>query len=678
MYWFRHPDLLSIAFYILLSLCWAIGGWLIVSHAFRLRSSERLIAGLSGGFLLFIALGNLQANFLPLSIAFWSAAVLILLGGLLLAWRSRRRFDLRGRGLWLDWRDLTCWGQILSLMLLTVVFASIQRGLAIFDEYQHLPMISIMAAGDLPPHFYLDPSVKFAYHYGLQVYGASLIRLGGLFPWSAWDLSKAIAIAFTFVLGWLWLRRITRSEKAAGWGTILLLLGGGMRWLLLFLPVPWLRTLDVALVNTGSDTATSLVEALGRPWASEGVGPLAFPFAFHNGIFVPVIFVLGSTGAMMFMTVLLLLLLGTPRKWAKNGIAHWGALISWGLIFTTLALSAEHLFAFLWIGIAFSLMLSHKPRRGLRRAPSNWQIWTILAASALLSLVQGAFITEVGRGLLARLQGVTAASNNSYAFSLRWPPALPSAHLGDLTLLDGDHLIVLLAELGLALFLAPLVTRYAWKRLRQGDWLVAGLGVAAWACLIFPLFFQYGVDRSITRLPATTLWLWVLLAFPMLWFAFQKAGKMPRLWSMVGYASLVFGGVVILSIQLTAIPNWQLTYFVQAVDSKMSANFWDRLPPKSQVFDPVAERAVTLFGRAAHAYQSIYIPEEDWMALRDDPDPHQMAQAGYTHIYLDETWWLRWTPEQRARLEQPCVDRLAEERWPGDKFRLLIDIHNCR
>ena len=672
MYWLRDFHFISLLLYASLSLCWAVGGWLIISHAFRLRSSERLITGLATGFLLFIALANLLANFLPLSAAFWSAAVLILSGGLFLAWRSPRRFDLRGRDLWLDWRDLTCWGQLLSMVLLTAVFSFIQRGLAVFDEYQHLPMISIMGAGDLPPHFYLDPAVKFAYHYGLQVYGASLIRLAKFFPWSAWDLSKAISIAFTFVLGWLWLRRATRSELAAWLGTILLSLSGGMRWLLLFVPLPWLRKFVVP-VNINVDTAVTLADALGRPWVSEGVGPLAFPFAYHSGIFVPVIFILGSTGAMMFMTILLLLLLGIPRDWA-DGSARWGAVIAWGLIFTTLALSAEHLFAFLWIGVAASLLL----KRGSKLGIANWQAWSILAVSALFSLVQGAFITEVGRGLLARLQGVAAASNNSYAFSLRWPPALPSAHLGELSLFNFDQAVVLLAELGLALLLAPVATRYAWKRLRQGDWLAGGLAIAAWACLIFPMFFQYGVDRSITRMPATALWLWLLLAFPLLWFAFQKARKIPRLLYAFGYGSLALGGLVLLSIQLTAIPNWQLTYFVKEVDSKMSAAYWDRLPPESQVFDNFPERAVTLFGRATRAHESVYIPFEEWLLLREDPDPQKLAQAGYTHLYLDEAWWDRWTPEQRILIDLPCVDTIAEEPWPGDQYRILFDIRACR
>ena len=73
---------------------------------------------------------------------------------------------------------------------------------------------------------------------------------------------------------------------------------------------------------------------------------LALPFAFHNGIFVPAFFTLGSTGAMPFMTILLLLLLLPRGRFSTAG------LIIWSLIFATLALSAEHLFVVIWVGIA--------------------------------------------------------------------------------------------------------------------------------------------------------------------------------------------------------------------------------------------------------------------------------------------------------------------------------------
>jgi hypothetical protein len=88
-----------------------------------------------------------------------------------------------------------------------VLFARLARGMGIFDEPKNLSIVSTMAAGDIPPHHYLNSTVLFAYHYGFQLLGASLVRLGGLQPWSAFDLSKAIAGAYLFLMLALFARR---------------------------------------------------------------------------------------------------------------------------------------------------------------------------------------------------------------------------------------------------------------------------------------------------------------------------------------------------------------------------------------------------------------------------------------------------------------------------------------
>ena len=82
MYWLISFEPLSIALFLVESLVWALGGWLIVSHAFKLRSSERLLTGIGTGFILFIGLSNLYAHIFRDAGAYWSAAVTILLFGI--------------------------------------------------------------------------------------------------------------------------------------------------------------------------------------------------------------------------------------------------------------------------------------------------------------------------------------------------------------------------------------------------------------------------------------------------------------------------------------------------------------------------------------------------------------------------------------------------------------------
>lgn len=671
MYWFWSSSLASVILYFLLSVLWALGGWLIVTHAFRLRPIERIASGMGAGMLLFIVFSNWLAHFLPLTLAFWGAAVLILAIGVTTAWCSSHRP-------WLEVSDLRTWPLLVALVILTLLFTWIQRGLGIFDEYQHLPLVSIMAAGDIPPHFYLDPQYYFAYHYSLQVLAASLVRLAGLTPWSAWDLVRAIAIALTLGLGWLWVRRMTRSNLAAYLGTILLAFGGGARWLLLLLPQNWLGRVAarVPLIIPDPTLGTDIVSLLHNPWALEGAGKAQFPFAFHNGIFVPAFFVLGSTGALPFVTFFLLFLLLPRRKFSLVG---W---ITWCSLFVSLALSAEHIFVAVWGGMAVALgtgALRHKtwPLSTRNRALLQWTL--MLGVSALLAVLQGGFITEAARGAVGQFLGANVESSfNARPFGIRWPPGLYSAHFGVLSLFDRGSFLVLLAELGLALFLIVFAVGFTRRRLCWRDWFWAGLGIGSLFSFFFPLFFQYGVDRSTTRLPATALWIWVLVAFPWLWNTGKKARLPGRLMFIGAYGVTVLGGLVTFAASLPAMTGYQFTYFITPRDAYAGALFWDHLPKEAIVLDREPSRAVTLLGRATLAGSDIYAPLPQWQALVENPDPIAAAKAGYTHIYLDQAWWQSLTPEQvDAFIDQPCVHLLKKFYQQGEQYWLLYDIHEC-
>jgi hypothetical protein len=671
MYWIRTNSLIDIVLYLLLCSGWAIGGYLLVRTAFHLRRSERVLSGMGVGFLLFIGISNLFAHILQLTVAYWCASLLIFVVGVICAWRSNIQP-------WLEKRDLHFIPLLIGLVFITVLFTLILRSESIFDDYQHLPLVSIMAAGDIPPHFYLNPDFYFAYHYGLQVFAASLVRLAGFFPWSAWDISRAFTIAFTLVLGWVWVRRVTRSRVAAWLGTILFTFGGGTRWLLLFLPAKlsaWVSH-SITLVGTGHDTAATLMEALQKTWMIEGAGIASFPFAFHNGIFVPVFFTLGSTAAMPFMTVLLLLLLLPRRRFSTAG------LIIWSVLFSTLALSAEHFFVVIWIGVAVTLIISmiyHKKLFKLFPKDIFVQWVTILTISALLSLVQGGFVTETARNLIASISGTVSHSYNARGFSIRWPPGLLSAHLGSLSIFIPGQLVALLAELGLALLLVPLIFTRFRKELIHKDWFFPGLSISVILSLVFPLLFQYELDRSITRMPATALWISMVLGFPILWMALPHLKTIFRVVLAIGYVIMILGGMVIFLSQLISIRHQELSYFIENIDAGYAVDYWNKLPEGAQVLDRVPERSVTIFGRITRANSGIYDSLPEWEALITNPDPTQIAAAGYDYVYMDKIWWDSLTPAQRANFEQPCIS-VVDERKQNDSndYRLLIDVAACK
>lgn len=671
--WMRTLDPAGLLAFVLACLAWGLGGWLAVRAWFALRPGERLVGGLAAGFIVNLTLVNLFTPLAGLPAASALSAILILAAGLWATWRSRARWPaLRA--------DLRDWPQIALLLALTLLFETAQRGVALFDEYLHLPLVSIMGTGMIPPRFYLNPDMTLAYHYGLQVFAAVLESVAHFFPWSAWDLTRGLAIALTANLGWLWVRRGTGRGTAAALGALALVVGGGARWLLLLLPgsvLNWISA-GVQLSNTGADTAATLAQALTLPWAIEGGGAFPFPFAYHTGVFSPQIFALGATGALPALTALLLLLLTRPDP-SRPTIGAWLVLT---LVMANLALSAEHLFAFLWgslalIGAVTALNVRRKRLPLDRGLIVGWL--AVLAASAVLSVIQGGFITETVRGLLASAGSQNPSASNLYGFALRWPPAIVSAHLGLLSPFNLRQLAALLAEMGPVLLAAPMATFYAWRAARRGHWLAGGLGLAALLMVVFTLFVEYGVDRSSTRFASSALWLWLALAFPLAWRLFQRAGSFVRASLGLLYGITLVGGLVMFAVQLTAVPQPAPSYFIEGIDAEMSSKYWNRLEPAAQVLDRIPERAVTLFGRISKVRSDLFVTLPEWQALKDDPTPQNAAQGGFSYIYMDNQWWERLSPAQRATYQQPCVKLVDEvKNKSGEKFRRLYDIQACK
>jgi hypothetical protein len=672
IYWMRSRDIVLPVSYLVMSLLWSFGGWMIVTHGFAVRARERWICGIAAGFALFITLSNLLANVLAVSAAFWVATLLILAGGVILAIRSAGRP-------WIDLRDLRAWPLVVLGVATTWVFTLILRGLAIFDDYYHLPLVSTMAAGNIPPVFQLDPSQRLPYHYALQVFAASLVRLGGLLPWSAWDLSRAIALGFTFVLGWMWVRRVTRSQAAAWLGAGLFTFGGGARWLLLFVSPNALTRFGAGmqLEDTGRRAGSDLALAIIHTWPMQGGGPIPFPYAYANGIFRSWSMALGTSGALPAMIILLLMLL-----WGRRRISSAGVLVL-GLLLAGLALSAEHLLALVLAGGGVALA-AHILLARARHTPIDGsflrQSMLVMGLGLGLSLVQGGFITEFARDVVTRLGGgtVSIVSTDYQGFSLRPSPAIPSGHFGPLSLLNPGQLAVLLAELGPALLLAPLVVTLTVRKLSGRKLLITSLGAGSVLSFLFPVFFRYGLDFNITRLTGGALWLWSVLAFPTVWSWMLAAKGLLRGLSWVGYCVAMFGGLVLFGIQLIAVPSPTLSTFIDNTDARYARADWNKLPPGAQVLDSTPERAVTIFGRASRAMMDVYHPWPDWAALIANPDPKAVADAGYSYIYEDEAWWRALTVEQHIALREPCVKDMTIDFVKKDQFPRLLDVRACK
>lgn len=672
MYWSRTGNWLDVASFLLLCTLWALGGWLIVNHGFHLKAREKLIVGVASGYILFIVLSDLLARIIPLTVAYWSSSIILFLIGLgltLLSKQNRR----------LDHTKLRWWPQIIILVSMILGFTLILRGLAIFDDYYHLPLISVMATGDIPPHFYLDPSLHLPYHYGLQVFAAGLVRLGGFFPWSAWDISRAIVFGFTALLGWLWIRRMTGNELAACLGSGLLVFGGGSRWLLLLVPQSFLIRMGANLhMDIGGMAAGGkLVADLVNRWPMDGGGPFPFPFAFANGIFEPLNMQLGATGALWEMTILLLLLLSRRRQPSLAGA------MTLGLVLASLALSAEHVFVAVAAGLVIALVLNMilcavrgRPIKAASLTP--WGIPLLLSVG--LALIQGGYITDGFWSVIARLAGraYPMVRTDFQGFSFRWPPAVPSGHFGPFSLFDPGQVGILLAEAGPALFLLPVVILYWSRKFRRSNRFPYGLAVGSVLSFAFAVFFRYGLDFDITRLVGASLWLSFALSFPLLWRWVLNSRQSFRLLAGVGYGVAVYAGVVMLAVELIAIPKPQITYYIRNKEAWFARSYWNRLEKDAQILDSHPERSVVLFGRASFAATDVYKRSSAWEELIANPDPVKVAAAGYSYVYMDDGWWQNLSSQTHAAYNQPCVYLIDEITFTDNAFAKLLNVKTCR
>ena len=664
--------LLDTAPLILWALLWIAGGCLLSASLFRLRRDEAAMIGTGVGLVTETWLANVLAHLIPVAMAFWLAAVLTLLGGLtalILVRRNGSRINFSfSPGPWL------------TLILLTMLFISIGRGLAIFEDYQNLPTISIMAAGDIPPHFALDPHFSFNYHYFLLLFAAQFMRLGSMYPWTALDTSRGLIIALPLMLAWLWAYRMTRNRMAAVLTSIMLLFAGGARWLLLLLPQPILQLISnqITLIGSASVSAPDLMRALLTNWKIEGGGPIAFPFAFHSGIFQSYV-MNGFTGISGMAFIIALLLLLTSQRWRKP---FAGVIIF--ILFSSLALANEVTFGLIGLGFVPAVLVWMISQRSWKLPPGLVRWVIVLAAVGLAAMIQGGMFTEIVRARLTSGPG----SSNSYfdaTPNLVWPPAVISAHFGPLSLFNLPQLIVALAEIGPIILALPLVIVWGWKTLRTQNWYEAALiGTLVWSLPALFVAFKGPLYTATPRLLDGILFACTLYAVPLFWVWTRKKSDAWRGTLVVAGLITIFAGLMLFGIQLISIQKPVTTTFISDLDVKVTDKYWNGLKPGSLVLDPSPYQGPTIFGRATDSSVTWYVTRPEWEALLANPDPRQIHAQGYDYFYFGIDYWSQLTPVQQAVLQQPCVKKLFQVdgiHSPTDyrkDFRRLLDVSACQ
>jgi hypothetical protein len=663
-YWLLNPDAPGVFIWLILVYLWWSGGWQLATHAFDLEGRERLLVGFGIGLALYLFSANLLARVFPPLINFILSAGVVRLIALV--------FSLRQERPRLDRRDLPVWPLLLVGAVLGWVFLRISQGLAIFDDYVHLPLISTMAAGNIPPRYFVNSEVNFAYHYGFHLFGASLMRLIGLAPWAAFDLSKAILWPYTILLAWLLGRRITGQRWGGVTFSLLVMFATGTRYLLLLLPARLLVGMD-ALVNfQGAETSLggTFAESLLQTWPLDGGPAYSFPFAFINGIGRPLVMSHAGLNILNVAFLLLVWLVISRASRRLTFLALAPLLALWGLTWETS-------FVLFLGGLFLTAGIFYWREKKIPTGPLRQALFAALLAG-VFTLLQGGLITELATRFLSGSGGGGAAAG----FGLRWPPAIVSAQLGPLPITSPYGLALAFFELGPVILFTPWITVWAWKKFQERDWLYGVLILSAWIGFVIPVVMTYQSDTDISRISEHAILVWVLLLATILW---ERAGSDPKIFQYAAGFSLslmVFGGMVLFGIGLTAAPYGILSYEFDPLDAQVQQVSWDRLPPDSLVFDSRSWRAPTLTGRLTNAVTGDLsfgnVDNPEWEALRETPTLVGFYASGYDFVYIDQSWWNKIPDGSRAALSEPCVATVAAfEDLVTGQFRRLLDLREC-
>ncbi len=513
-----------------------------------------------------------------------------------------------------------------------------------FDEYKNLALISTIANGVIPATKYFGRSELLDYHYGFHFLGASMVRLGRLMPWSAFDLSKAILWSYSILLAGLLGDRYIRGR----WGAVLVggvvALAGGTRYLLLILPSNVLEEIGqtITLMGTSVSLKGSFTEVLISGWPIDAGPPIDYPFAYLSGISTPLIMAHGGAailGTLLFLLVLLLV----PTINSNTSC------LVMAIILALWALTAEASYALIFIGLVLYFIWKwFRENRNIK----GWEIEIkfLIAAiciSVFFIIFQGGTITAMLRDFAVDLQSpaesldtasaLEISSNDFMGFSVRWPPAILSAHLGNLSLFSWKGLLVALLEIGPAILFLPWLTKRIFSAQYQSTWWDKPLIFSAWIGLIIPIFVVYRSDRDITRLTSFAVSISIYLLLVYLIGERDKVKPVTYNLGVIAIALMLFSGLVLAGTQLTAAPRTIFSHRYKDYDAKLLSQVWGEMPQDSKIFGPVGKGSILTGQLTGGIFK---FPPGDaraiWELLESKPALEIFLENGFEFVYFDD------------------------------------------
>ena len=676
MYWFRSGGWLNILPWTIVILLISWGGWLLVFHVFKKRKSDHLFLGISLGGIVYLSLINLLGRWVGPETVFWLCGILVLLIGAISA-----GFDFK-----LPYRE-ALFSNLSFFFLFGIVFwvfMRIGKGVGLFDEYKNLALISVIANGEIPVREYVGLSNPLRYHYGFHFLPASMMRLANMMPWSAFDMSKALLWGLLTVVAWMLGKEIIKKDWGGPLAALIILFSSGTRYLLLLLPGDLLIKGDdlITLWGTSSDSATSLYGLMTAQMVFDSGPPVPYPLAFMNGIKPSL--VMGHAGnplmSMMILLLLVHLMLSHDGMFSGWRVVILATLVSfWGL-------AAETAYVVFLIGAGIYIgWIMLRERKLLKMDPFLKEIILGVLISLPLVIFQGGTISAMLLNQANDLNLIDAAQTGSdfSSFSARWPPAIVSAHLGEIPLNSWISWIIGLFETGIWVLLLPVVG-FHMQRHSAGSMkhLVSIFLIIVWFSLVFPMFMRWEWERDIVRIPTFGLEVFSIL---LLFFLSTQSNNSTVYGSILRYTTFgaiilaVYGAMVLMGTQLTASQQLVYSHRYNINDGELLAQVWGTIPKDSKAIGPIGKASILTGHLTGGIYSTPPGDEGDiWDELWEEPTIEGLVSSGYEYVYADQRWFSAISASAREEFINSCVSILGEA-WDetGSRFIRVYDLTAC-
>ncbi len=412
----------------------AFFGWQFLRRVIKQNELYLLIPfSLGFGIIIYTLFVNIISYFVDVRASFWLVLILLWIIGLIL-----NKVKINKTILGIEKKTFK------KLIFITIVFSFIFSAIIFnnyaYDEIWHGGLIATIANGNFPVMSTYIPNLYSQYHYGFDLFAASIKSFLGLPLQQSSDLAMILIFVPIFWSVFVAIKKITTNNLAAWLSAWLLFFGGGFRYLSV------VESIDQSKVKYFWDYANQILSVFlnSKPMS---------PGLFHS-------YSTDSMGVLIYhrptlyasLIIILIFWLIYLEQKRKNLLVQ----ISLGVLFGFFALSAESWFVLLilswgiWKGL---ILLKNKQHR----KKIIYSMVTVGVIASFMAIFQGGVITDI---LLHTSKGMTTTSMST--FVIRDVPGLIS--YGDIYPFNEiKSWAFFVLEWGLILLFFPFVSIYVYK-----------------------------------------------------------------------------------------------------------------------------------------------------------------------------------------------------------------------